>query len=72
AAFPQPLQSPDRPPGTGDDDEVGVGEFLLDALVAGARDRLVLEFGTPTAPIAIRRPDDETTFSILMPVRLED
>ena len=39
---------------------------------AGARDRLILEFGAPTAPIAIRRPDDEDTFSMLMPVRLED
>ncbi|WP_180685432.1 DNA polymerase III subunit beta family protein [Streptomyces gossypiisoli] len=47
-------------------------EFLLDALAAGARDRLILELGAPTAPIAIRRPDDEDTFSILMPVRLED
>ncbi|MFG2125385.1 MerR family transcriptional regulator [Streptomyces sp. NPDC048710] len=47
-------------------------EFLLDALAAGARDRLILELATPTAPIAIRRPDDEGTFSILMPVRLED
>ncbi|WP_326698432.1 MerR family transcriptional regulator [Streptomyces sp. NBC_01754] len=46
--------------------------FLLDALTAGARDQLILELGTPTAPIAIRRPDDENTFSILMPVRLED
>ncbi|MFJ5974506.1 MerR family transcriptional regulator [Streptomyces sp. NPDC093060] len=47
-------------------------EFLLDALAAGARDRLILELATPTAPIAIRRPDDEGTFSILMPVHLED
>ncbi|MFI7499137.1 MerR family transcriptional regulator [Streptomyces sp. NPDC049687] len=47
-------------------------EFLLNALAAGARDRLVLELGAPAAPIAIRRPDDEGTFSILMPVRLED
>jgi DNA-binding transcriptional MerR regulator len=47
-------------------------EFLLDALAAGARDRLILELGAPTAPIAIRRPDDEGAFSILMPVRLED
>ncbi|MGC0378810.1 MerR family transcriptional regulator [Streptomyces sp. SAI-229] len=46
--------------------------FLLDALAAGAGDRLVLEFGAPTAPLVIRRPDDEHTFSILMPVRLED
>ncbi|MEV7785266.1 MerR family transcriptional regulator [Streptomyces sp. NPDC088106] len=45
--------------------------FLLEALTAGARDRLVLEFGAPTAPLAVRRPDDEHTFSLLMPVRLE-
>ncbi|MGQ4383813.1 DNA polymerase III subunit beta family protein [Streptomyces sp. SAS_270] len=59
----------------GDDDPNRVAvdrEFLLDALAAGARDRLILEFGSPTAPIAIRRPDDEDTFSVLMPVRLED
>ncbi|MEU6772653.1 MerR family transcriptional regulator [Streptomyces sp. NPDC046759] len=58
----------------GDDDpgQVAVNRaFLLDALAAGDRDQLVLEFGDPTAPIAIRRPDDEETFSILMPVRLE-
>ncbi|MGY6019897.1 DNA polymerase III subunit beta family protein [Streptomyces spinosirectus] len=58
----------------GDDDpeQVAVNrEFLLDALAAGGRDRLVLEFGVPTAPVAIRRPDDEETFSLLMPVRLE-
>ncbi|USQ84685.1 MerR family transcriptional regulator [Streptomyces phaeoluteigriseus] len=54
-------------------DRVAVNrEFLLDALTAGARDRLVLELDAPTAPIAIRRPDDEAAFSILMPVRLED
>ncbi|MFI6495474.1 MerR family transcriptional regulator [Streptomyces sp. NPDC050564] len=47
-------------------------EFLLDALAAGARDQLILELGAPTVPIAIRRPDDEDTFSILMPVRLEN
>ncbi|MBA5221918.1 DNA polymerase III subunit beta family protein [Streptomyces griseoaurantiacus] len=46
--------------------------FLLDALTAGARDRLVLELGSPTAPLALRRPDDEHTFSLLMPVRLEN
>ncbi|MEV7975047.1 MerR family transcriptional regulator [Streptomyces sp. NPDC086519] len=59
-----------------DDDEdpnrVAVNrEFLLAALAAGARDRLILEFGAPTAPIVIRRPDDEGAFSMLMPVRLE-
>ncbi|MGW1536700.1 DNA polymerase III subunit beta family protein [Streptomyces aureus] len=46
--------------------------YLLDALDAGARDRLTLEIGAPTAPITIRRPDDEHTFSLLMPVRLDD
>ncbi|MFG3548916.1 MerR family transcriptional regulator [Streptomyces sp. NPDC047725] len=61
--------------GDGDDapDQVAVDRaFLLDALAAGARDRLVLEFGAPTTPLAIRRTDDEETFSLLMPVRLED
>ncbi|MGY5008433.1 DNA polymerase III subunit beta family protein [Streptomyces sp. 900105755] len=47
-------------------------EFLLAALGAGGRDRLVLELGAPTAPIAIRRPDDEDTCSLVMPVRLEN
>ncbi|MFJ1656725.1 MerR family transcriptional regulator [Streptomyces sp. NPDC088337] len=47
-------------------------EFLLHALTAGARDELLLEFGAPTAPLVIRRPDDEHTFSLLMPVRLND
>lgn len=47
-------------------------EFLLHALAAGARDELVLESGAPTAPLVVRRPDDEHTFSLLMPVRLED
>ncbi|MFG3153323.1 MerR family transcriptional regulator [Streptomyces sp. NPDC048219] len=61
--------------GDGDEapDRVAVNRaFLLHALAAGARDRLVLEFGAPTAPLAIRRTDDEDTFSLLMPVRLED
>ncbi|MFD1310648.1 DNA polymerase III subunit beta family protein [Streptomyces kaempferi] len=59
--------------GVEDPNSVAVNrEFLLDALTAGARDRLILELGTSTTPIAIRRPDDEGTFSILMPVRLED
>ncbi|MEU5089240.1 MerR family transcriptional regulator [Streptomyces sp. NPDC021356] len=47
-------------------------EFLLHALTAGARDELLLEFSAPTAPLVIRRPDDEDTFSLLMPVRLDD
>ncbi|AKZ54314.1 putative DNA polymerase III beta chain [Streptomyces ambofaciens ATCC 23877] len=45
--------------------------YLLEALEAGGRERLVLEFGAPTAPLAIRRPDDASTFSLLMPVRLD-
>ncbi|UIX29071.1 DNA polymerase III subunit beta family protein [Streptomyces sp. GQFP] len=54
-------------------DNVAVNrEFLLHALTAGARDELVLELGAPTAPLAIRRPDDEGAFSLLMPVRLEN
>ncbi|MFF8032972.1 MerR family transcriptional regulator [Streptomyces sp. NPDC016626] len=59
--------------GAGGRDLVAVNRaFLLDALAAGGRDRLILEVGTPTAPLAVRRPDDEHTFSLLMPVRLED
>jgi DNA polymerase III sliding clamp (beta) subunit (PCNA family) len=46
--------------------------FLLHALTAGAWDELILELGAPTAPLAIRRPDDEGTFSLLMPVGLEN
>jgi DNA polymerase III sliding clamp (beta) subunit (PCNA family) len=59
----------------GDDgpDRVAVNrEFLLDALDAGARHELIVELGAPTAPLVIRRPDDEQTFSLLMPVRLEN
>ncbi|MFJ7125659.1 MerR family transcriptional regulator [Streptomyces sp. NPDC098101] len=59
----------------GDDDRNDVvvnRDFLLHALTAGARDGLILELGAPTAPLAIRRPDDEGVFSLLMPVRLED
>ncbi|MFF3215170.1 MerR family transcriptional regulator [Streptomyces sp. NPDC002886] len=58
----------------GDDEPADVGlnrAFLLDALAAGARDRLILELGAPKAPVAIRRPDDEESFSLLMPVRLD-
>jgi DNA polymerase III sliding clamp (beta) subunit (PCNA family) len=59
----------------GDDDEGQVAvnrEFLLDALAAGSRDRLILELGAPTAPVVIRRPDDENTYSLLMPVGLDN
>ncbi|WP_406131432.1 MerR family transcriptional regulator [Streptomyces sp. NBC_00989] len=59
--------------GDDDQDHIAVNrEFLLHALAAGARDQLILEFGAPTAPLAIRRTDTEDTFSILMPVRLEN
>ncbi|WP_073946423.1 DNA polymerase III subunit beta family protein [Streptomyces kebangsaanensis] len=59
----------------GDDDRNHIAvnrEFLLQALTAGARAELILEFGAPTAPLLIRQPDDEDTLSLLMPVRLED
>ncbi|MGW6688589.1 DNA polymerase III subunit beta family protein [Streptomyces sp. NPDC054961] len=46
--------------------------YLLQALAAGGRDRLELEFGAPKAPLAVRRTDTEDTFSLLMPVHLEN
>ncbi|MFF4431037.1 MerR family transcriptional regulator [Streptomyces sp. NPDC001513] len=59
--------------GDDDPDRVAVNrDFLLHALAAGARDQLVLELGAPTAPLVIRRTDTEDTYSLLMPVRLED
>ncbi|MFC4150494.1 MerR family transcriptional regulator [Micromonospora mangrovi] len=55
----------------GDALRVGVNrEYLLDALDAGDRGQLVLELDGPIAPLAVRRPDDEHAFSILMPIRL--
>jgi DNA polymerase III sliding clamp (beta) subunit (PCNA family) len=52
---------------------VGVNRaFLLDALGRGGRDQLVLELGGPITPLAIRLPEQESTFSLLMPVRLDD
>ncbi|MEU4480688.1 MerR family transcriptional regulator [Micromonospora sp. NPDC023966] len=58
---------PDTPDGL----RVGVNrEYLLDALDAGGRGQLVLELDGAIAPLAVRRPDDEDVFSILMPVRL--
>lgn len=59
----------------GDDDQNNIAvnrEFLLQALAAGARAELLLEVGAPTTPLAIRRPDDAKSYSILMPVRLDD
>ncbi|MFE9692805.1 MerR family transcriptional regulator [Micromonospora sp. NPDC005806] len=61
------------PDETAGPDAVRVGvnrEYLLDALDAGDRGQLVLELDGPIAPLAVRRPDDEDVFSILMPVRL--
>jgi DNA polymerase III sliding clamp (beta) subunit (PCNA family) len=46
-------------------------EFLLEAIAAGNGDQLVLELDGPIAPLAVRRPDDAETFSILMPTRLD-
>jgi DNA-binding transcriptional MerR regulator len=59
----------------GDDDQAHIAvnrEFLLQALTAGARDQLMLEFGAPTAPLSIRRTDTDEAFSLLMPVRLDN
>jgi DNA-binding transcriptional MerR regulator len=44
--------------------------FLLDAIDAGAAEQLVLEFGDPITPLAIRDAGNSGSFSILMPVRL--
>ncbi|GAA1141157.1 DNA-binding transcriptional MerR regulator [Kitasatospora gansuensis] len=50
---------------------IGVNrEFLLEAITAGRRDQLTLELGGPVAPLAIRYPDREGTFSLLMPTVL--
>ncbi|MFH7597301.1 MerR family transcriptional regulator [Streptomyces racemochromogenes] len=58
--------------GDGEPDRVAVNRaYLLEALAAGGADRLVLELGAPTAPLAVRRPEDGTAFSLLMPVRLD-
>ncbi|MGW6917392.1 DNA polymerase III subunit beta family protein [Kitasatospora sp. NPDC054939] len=48
-------------------------DFLLEAVAAGSTapgGQLVLELGGPIAPLAVRTPGREGTFSILMPVRL--
>jgi DNA-binding transcriptional MerR regulator len=59
--------------GDDDQDHVAVNrEFLLQALTAGGRDQLMLEFGASTAPLAIRRTDTGEAFSLLMPVRLDN
>ncbi|MFI7023735.1 MerR family transcriptional regulator [Micromonospora sp. NPDC049900] len=64
------LLGPDDPHHA-DDLRVGVnGAYLLDALDAAGGSRLVLELDSPVTPLAIRRPNDEGAFSILMPIRL--
>ncbi|MFJ9607803.1 MerR family transcriptional regulator [Kitasatospora sp. NPDC101176] len=47
-------------------------DFLLDALRAGRPEQLVLELGGPIAPLAIRTPGRDGTFSVLMPVRMPE
>lgn len=55
----------------GDALRVGVnGGFLLDALDAAGQGQLTLELDGPIAPLAVRLPDDDRTFSILMPIQL--
>ncbi|MET7821582.1 MerR family transcriptional regulator [Micromonospora zamorensis] len=50
---------------------VGVdGRYLLDALNAAGAPQLVLELDGPISPLALRRPDDADTYSVLMPIRL--
>ncbi|MER8182773.1 MerR family transcriptional regulator [Kitasatospora sp. NPDC094015] len=44
--------------------------FLLEAVAAGGSGQLVLEFGGPIAPLAIRFPERAETFSLLMPTAL--
>lgn len=47
-------------------------DFLLDALPAGGPEQLVLEVGGPIAPLAIRTPGRDGTFSLLMPIRVPE
>ncbi|WP_405018531.1 DNA polymerase III subunit beta [Kitasatospora sp. NBC_00070] len=59
--------------GAAEDEALRMGvnrDFLLEAITAGRRDQLMLELGSPVAPLAIRYPDREGTFSLLMPTVL--
>ncbi|TCB96484.1 MerR family transcriptional regulator [Micromonospora zingiberis] len=70
---PDDLTGDDNPADPGDRTELRVGvngAYLLDALGAAGRRHLTLEVDSPLTPLAIRRPDDEGAFSILMPIRL--
>ncbi|MEV1146476.1 DNA polymerase III subunit beta, partial [Micromonospora sp. NPDC049799] len=50
---------------------VGVnGAYLLQALDAAGDGQLVLELDGPITPLAVRRADDDRSFSMLMPIRL--
>ncbi|GAB3985485.1 MerR family transcriptional regulator [Plantactinospora veratri] len=65
--------SPADAPAPPTDPVVRIGvdrEFLLDALDAVGPGQLVLELDGPIRPLAVRRPDDDRAFSILMPVRI--
>lgn len=44
-------------------------EFLLHKLAAGTRDERTLQRGAPYGTLAIRQPDGEDAFSLLMLVR---
>ncbi len=44
-------------------------EFLLQAADAGGPGQLLLELDGPVQPLTIRAADDESRFSLLMPVR---
>ncbi|WP_329102993.1 MerR family DNA-binding transcriptional regulator [Micromonospora sp. NBC_01699] len=44
-------------------------EFLLQALDAGGRGQLVLDLDGPIRPLLLRLPDDDLTYSLLMPIR---
>ena len=64
------VAAPDSP-GAAVSPRVGVNrEFLLQAVAATGRDQLVLDLDWPYTPLAVRVPGDESTLSILMPVRL--
>jgi chloramphenicol 3-O-phosphotransferase len=44
-------------------------EFLLQAVDAPGSAQLVLELDGPIKPLALRDPNDEYSFSMLMPIR---
>jgi len=45
-------------------------EFLLQALDAAGSGQLLLDLDGPIRPLAIRLPDDDRSFSLLMPIRI--